>query len=385
MSDILNIQLLTPEEIEDGGAEITTEVPAAVKKAELTKSPEDVAREKLAADEKAKADEANKSKVDNSILTKEEVETPEEVVKKPLTKKQVDSVFDYKALAEYKVEQGDWDKWDNWEDQKDKIEWTPELYASLEKEQFDNKVQKAIDEEKASLPHRIKEITEFIKNGGKEEELYSSFQQEKDIESLDPSDDSQAEEIIKAHYQAVGMADKRIKSLIDNLKDEEGLKEAAEESKNFLVSNIKEERTGILKEQEARAEQTKIYWETFNKKLRNSIHKDEVPEREKKELEKFIFEYKYEDPTTGNKFSEFGKKFEEIKQDPEKYHKFLKFIRDFDDYEKKNVTDSKTKAKVFNLLRSGQEELTRKNTTSESPELQPASRKGQYNPFGSLT
>lgn len=386
INNIVEVGLLTDEDL---GIEPPKkdELPGSTKEKEIVETPE----QKLEKEKTVKEvqDKLSKNPIELGELTDEEVEEAPLEKPKKLTQKDFEAAIDYKALVSAKIENGDWEKWDNWDEVKDSVDYTPELYLQLEKEQFESKVQKTLQEEKSALPKRVQEITEYIKNGGKEEDLYASYQQENDIQSLNPAEPDEAEAIIAAHCEATGWSEKRTKAYIEGLKDrgDDELKSTAEESKEALVKVVQEEREEIQKQQKAISEQNRIYWETFNKKVRTAIYKEEsTPDREKKELEKFIWDYKYEDKTTGQKYSEFGKKFDEIRNDPDKYYKFLRFIKDFEKFEDKGKTEKEVKGNVLNFLRSGQKELG-KNTGTQSPDIHKDKKngRGQYNPFASLT
>jgi len=389
MDNLFQVSLLTEEEIAPATEVVKTdEVPGAKKVDDTTDKP-------LIEQKKADIPSQVLPKTPEiSIISDEEIaemtggepgelNQSDEPITEPSVKDTVSKELDYKALAEAKLERGDWENiWDNWDEEKDKIEWTSELYLELEKEQIENKVSKAIEERTSSLPQRVKEITEFIKNGGKEEDLYSSFQQEVDIESLNPEDSSDAEAIITTYCESTDWTAEEIKDYIDGLKDKgsDALKQVAEKRKSTLINSIQEERKQEIEQQKRIAEETKIYWEDFQKKVRESIHKFEAPEREKKELEKFHTEYKYQDKQ-GNKFTEFGKRFEEARHNPEKWAKVLKFFYNPDSFEEKSKTEKETKKKIHNLLRSSQADLGAK--TSEMPESVKNTKlqKGQFNPF----
>jgi len=109
-----------------------------------------------------------------------------------------------------------------------------------------------------------------------------------------------------------------------------------------------------------------------------------VSSPEKKELDKFLFDYKHVDQETGLKTSDFGMKWKEVMTDPVKYHKFVKFMKNFDNFEEKSKTEKEVKGKIHSFLRTGQQDLG-KNTSTQTPELQKINRtKGQYNPFAKL-
>ena len=170
-------------------------------------------------------------------------------------------------------------------------------------------------------------------------------------------------EAVKEYYESIGWKPEKIKKHIERLKDDTELKEEADDCKTKLVEAIKEEREAMLKEQEAVAEDRRIRVERFNKAVREAIYKDEdAADREKKELDKFVYDYKYQDKQ-GNKFSEFMVKMNEINSDPKKYAKFLKFVQNIDTYEDKDTTKKKETAKSFSFFKKGSNPLEGAQTT----------------------
>lgn len=380
MSDLFQVSLLTEEEVSD----IKLNEPPK----EETPKLED--GKGLPAKENLIADEPKKLKVD--ILTPEEVgaeieEDEDTGIKKVVQKNEPskeDIALDYKALAESRIKNGAWEEYENWEELKDTIEWTPELFEKLETEQFQAKVQKAIEEEKSQFGNQYKALLEHAQNGGNIQELLPSIQQEVNLESLNEDSLEDAEELIRAECEAKGWSETRIKKYVQSVLDEgeEYAKEVAKEAKSSLKSIIEEERQEIINSQKAEQKAYKDYWESFNRKIRESIFKDEeLSSKEQKDLEKFVFEYKHVNEQTGQKYSDFNKKFEEIKSDPAKYAKLVKIIKNFDEVAKKETAKKEALKETAFLIRGAQSSLG-KNKSTESPELiKNKSQKGQYNPF----
>ena len=380
MSDLFQVSLLTEGEVSD----IKLNEPPK----EETPKLED--GKGLPAKENLIADEPKKLKVD--ILTPEEVgaeieEDEDTGIKKVIQKNEPskeDIALDYKALAESRIKNGAWEEYENWEELKDTVEWTPELFEKLETEQFQAKVQKAIEEEKSQFGNQYKALLEHAQNGGNIQELLPSIQQEVNLESLNEDSSEDAEELIRAECEAKGWSETRIKKYVQSVLDEgeEYTKEVAKEAKSSLKSIIEEERQEIINSQKAEQKAYKDYWESFNRKIRESIFKDEeLSSKEQKDLEKFVFEYKHVNEQTGQKYSDFNKKFEEIKSDPAKYAKLVKIIKNFDEVAKKETAKKEALKETAFLIRGAQSSLG-KNKSTESPELiKNKSQKGQYNPF----
>lgn len=381
-NDLFQVSLLTEDEVSEG----TTEVKLPEEPKEVTKEPKE---EKKTIEEAVSGVKKPKIEIllpEEAGLEEETDETTGEVKIKPVepTKGKEEVALDYKALAESRIKNGAWEEYENWNELKDTVEWTPELFEKLETEQFQAKVARAVDEEKSSYGNQAKLLIDHLKNGGTVQDLLPSIQQETDVESLDENDVDAAEELVRAECQAKGWSDKRTKAYIDGLKDqgEDLLKETAKEAKSALKSIIEEERQEIVNQQAIQAKQAREYWEGFNKKVRESVFKDEeLSPKEQKDLEKFAFDFKHQDPKTGQKYSDFNLKFEEIKKDPVSYAKFVKVIKNFDKIVNKEVAKKEATKEISFLLRGAQSNLG-SNKTTESPEFKKSnSQKGQYNPF----
>lgn len=382
-NNLFQVSLLTDEEVGGEGSvevklpETQTEIKQPEVKSEETPKQDIFAGKTTPKIEVLSAEEAG-------VEVEEDEETGETIVKPVKQEKAKEEIsLDYKTLAESRINSGAWEKYENWEDLKDSVEWTPELFEKLETEQFHNKVTKAVEEEKSQFGSQYKVLLEHAKNGGNVQDLLPSIQQELDVESLDENDEDSAEELVRAECQAKEWSEKRTKAYIDGLKDQGLLQETAKESKESLKKIIEIEKQTIIGEQKRIAEQNKIYWEDFNKKVRESVFKDEeLSSKEQKDLEKFAFEYKHVNPETGQKFSDFNIEFENIKKDPAKYAKLIKVVKNFNEVVKKETAKKEAIKEVSFRLRGAQASLGN-NKTTESPEFKkPNAQKGQFNPFG---
>ncbi len=325
-------------------------------------------------------------------LTDEEVEVPsnteEEVVeqKVKVKSKKEDKITPdgeyFKALAQFHIDNGDWDEWEGWDEKKDEVEWNAEMFAELQKEQITHKVSKTIEEERGSYGDKYKELLEYAKTGAPVENLYKSFQEQMDVESLDPTNIDQAEKILKSYYESLDWDSADIEEEISVQRDrgDDKFKELASKRKGDIVKAIQEDRKVELEQAKVVETQKKQYWEDFNKQVRTFIHKEDVPEREKKEKEKFLFEHKYQDDK-GNKFTEYDKISSEIRNNPEKFYQFASYLMNPEKYQDKAKVEKEVKKNIFTELRAGQASLS-KNKSTQTPELQKESKsKGQYNPF----
>lgn len=274
----------------------------------------------------------------------------EEAKTKPEAPQSVEEAANFNELAKYLIDKG---AWEDFEDS-DKMELNAESFAALSEAQAEQKAQAKLIEKTESLGSTANELIDFLKNKGNLDDFVANLETQKDIESISIDDADGQEKVIKEYYSAIGWNKERINKHITRLKDEgEGeLRGEAENCKTDLVAEINEQRKALVKEQEAIAQDRKLKTEKFNTDLRKEIHSDkDLADREKKEFEKFFFDIKYEDPTSGQKYSEFGKELIDIQKDPKKYYKFLRFVKDFDNFEQKAKVVKEEAKKTYNFLR----------------------------------
>jgi hypothetical protein len=291
--------------------------------------------------------------------------TKKEEVKETKEEAAPDAAIDYSVISQYLIEKGIWDEFET-----EGGELDAESFGELMALQAERKVALAEKQRKETFDNTSNQLIDFLNNGGHIQEFLENYNTTVNIESISLDSPEGQKEAIKTFYESIGKDKKWIEKQINRLSDEgdEELAAEAKDCKERLLVEYEEQRSALIKEQEAIAKDRKIKAETFNKNLRTAIHSDkELVDREKKELEKFIFEYKYEDENTGQKFSEFGKQFMEIQRDPKKYYKLLRFVKNPDNFEDKKVTEKEVTKKQFDFLKKGAAQ-TLNNVVSEYPE-----------------
>jgi hypothetical protein len=264
---------------------------------------------------------------------------------------------DYKGITDFLIEQGIWSDFD----ERESIDLNSESFAELWKHQAKEAAKREKNEEMSSYGSTANELMEYLKAGGSVEVFAQNFNSQRDIESISTEDSSDQEQLIREYYSAMNWSKEKINRHVNRLKDEgeDSFKEEAEFSKNELVKIISEERQQLLSEQQQIAEDYRLRAERFNSSLKKEIYSDDnLADREKKEVEKFLFAPAYEDKNTGQRFSGFGVKFEEIKQDPKKYYKLIRFIKDIDSFEDKKKIEKEVTKKTYNFLRSSAQTLS---------------------------
>lgn len=374
MSDLFQSNLLSTEDID-----------SVLFPEEKTEEKEQVKKEELK-DQKPKEEvkEVEKTTPTPSIVEiEDDGEDLEEGFKpkdRKLSKDKIENSLNYKAIAEHYIESGDWIKPDNWEEVKDEVDWDGKFFADFQKQQFDAKIKLALEEEKSQFSPDYKQLLEHVKSGGQIKDLLPSYQQQVEIAELDHTDLTQAEEIIKTECEAKGWSKKRTQSYIESLKDQgnDTFAEVAQEAKQSLVEAFEEEREQLIAQQKYNDEQRKIQREAVIKKVREEIQNFNEPDREKREIEDFWLKPKYQNGD--RKYSEFEKISNEIYNDPVKFAKFVKIIKNFDKVTESSKTEKQVKKETFEFLLSGQKDLGKNN--NQTPESEKKSKqKGIYNPF----
>jgi hypothetical protein len=277
---------------------------------------------------------------------------------------EVDSI-DYNNYYKLLVNKGVWTEVELQNEEGEEVQLDEESFNVLAERQAEWKAQAILEEREAQFGKQYKELVEHLSRGGRVEDLANTYEQEKELDDLDTSNLDEAEAIIEAYYENLGWDKSEIKDQIDTLKDkgDENFRTFAEKRKGDLKKSLDVEREQIKAVQHERASRIKASNEKYIKDFRASIHNQDVPEREKKEIEKFYFEHKHQ--LQNGKASDFYVKFEEIKQDPTKWLKLVSFVKDFEKFEKTDVTEKKVKKDVFKLIRTG-ESLSKK--VSEDPQ-----------------
>jgi len=293
----------------------------------------------------------------------------EEAEPKKVTSEEVD----FKGLKDFLVSSEIWKDFEGSEE----FEYSEENFKALWKAQAENSVGEILNEERAKFGDTANQLIEYLKSGGTVEDFAGNYSQQLDVAAIDLSDEDGQEEMIKQYYKSIDWPDTKIKKYIERLKDSgsDDFKEEAEDCKTKLVKEIEAQRAEMVKEQEEIAKDRKLRIDKFNSSVRDAIYKDpDLADREKKALDEFIFDYKHKDEN-GNKWSEFAVKWQEINKDPNKYQKFLKFVKDIDSFEKKSVTEKKEKKEAFSFFKKGSnllegaqsQELIKKNNNSKTP------------------
>ena len=325
-------------------------------------------------------DEEDEENEDSQKIAEDKEEDKKAIKKeaasaKAKEKAETEAVVDYKAVVNYLVEEGVFSDFE----ERETFDFDKDSFAELLKYQATNKVEEVWEQKISTLGDVAKQLIDFEANNGDPRQLLDIFKQQKDIDSFNLELVEDQEGICREFYERVHKDSKWIDRQINLLKEsgDEALKEEAESNKALLLDSLKEELQETQEAQKQFEQRRQIAEKQFNDSIKRFIHADSIPDREKREMEKFYFDYKHT-LDNGSKANDFRMKFLEIQNDPKKYFKFVKFVKDFDKFENENETANKVKKQTFDFLRKSQGDLTKKTTAS--PEFGNKNNKAK-NPF----
>lgn len=143
---------------------------------------------------------------------------------------------------------------------------------------------------------RIKNLDEFVKNGGKFEDFYQIQSQQMDYENIDLEEESNQKAVIREFYKTTtSMSDEKINRRLERLEDADMLEEEAEDALDNLKTIRQEQMTEMQKQQEAyrvqQEEQQRAFFNDVSTKIKNlkSVHGIAVANEDKQVLFDYIF------------------------------------------------------------------------------------------------
>lgn len=290
------------------------------------------------------------------------------------------AVLDLQAVYQSYVDKGIWVAVTDSEGNEIQIE-DEETFEKLMDWQAKNAANLALAEREQEYGEKYQLMIHHLKNGGRMEDLASSFQESTDLESLDENDISDAETIIRSYYESLDWEKSEINDQIETLKDrgDESFKSFASKRKADLARSIKANREEMMREQEIQAKRIRDYQEAFNRELRKEIYSLELPDREKKDLDKFYYEKK--NPVNGGKASDFYIEFEKIKQDPKELIKLIRYVKNRDNFEEKAETEKKVKLSIFKRAQEGETMIKKGTQLPEAEKAEKGKRPTTFDKF----
>ena len=151
----------------------------------------------------------------------------------------------------------------------------------------DNEIEYASEE--------VKEINEFVKNGGRIED-YMSISLPGDYEGVDMSSTYMQKEILKEYMIKKGVSESQIQRKIEKYEDADILEDEANDALESLKEIAKEEKKALLEGQENMRKQREEEQQRFYNSVKSEIESlvdvrgIQVPKADKNELIKYIFE-----------------------------------------------------------------------------------------------
>lgn len=294
-------------------------------------------------------------KTDTDLTTKVEDTTD----KKEKTVDTTSTEVDYTTAVKYLIQEGIFSDFEG----SDTFEFNKDTFAELLKAQAITKVEDVWKEKLDTLGDVAKQLIEFEANNGDPRQLLSLFQEQRDIESYSLDTIEGQEEVVREYYERAGKTKSWIDKYVNSKKEEgeEAFKEEAEENKKLILDSIKESVEETKQAQKELEERRSIAEKQFNDNIKRFIHTDKTSDREKREMEKFFFEYKHT-LSNGKKANDMMIKFYEIQNDPKKYYKFVKFLKNFDKFEDETKVANETKKQMFDFIKKSQGDLSKKTT-----------------------
>lgn len=142
---------------------------------------------------------------------------------------------------------------------------------------------------------QVKELDEFIKNGGKFEDFYEVSNKLTNLKDLDMEEESNQKQVLKEWLKISGYTDSQINRKIERWEDAGVLEDEANDSLELLIEHREKEKEQLVKEQEqARIKQEKAQKEFYNDVIKTidnltEIRGIKIPAEDRKKLKDYAF------------------------------------------------------------------------------------------------
>ena len=160
---------------------------------------------------------------------------------------------------------------------------------------MNNLVQEASESNFAS--EEVKQINDYIANGGTVDDFVQNYSKLTDVENLDIENDEEAQKkVIRDQLTKQGLSEDIIEKRIERYEDTGILKDEAEESQELLKKYNEKEKEELLKEQENKRKQREQEQQKFINDVKSTIdeYKDikgvPLTKQKKEDLKKYLFE-----------------------------------------------------------------------------------------------
>lgn len=142
---------------------------------------------------------------------------------------------------------------------------------------------------------QVKELDEFIKNGGKFEDFYEVSNKLTNLKDIDMEEESNQKQVLKEWLKISGYTDSQINRKIERWEDAGVLEDEANDSLELLIEHREKEKEQMVKAQEqARIKQEKAQKEFYNDVIKTidnltEIRGIKIPAEDRKKLKDYAF------------------------------------------------------------------------------------------------
>lgn len=281
-----------------------------------------------------------------------------------------DDIKDFlKARVELLIKKGEWADFDD----REKVEWTEDVFADMELQQRDFQKRQMTEDILESFGPYGKEIAQYTANGGDPDKLIDIFKEQQRVDSLSvDTEEAQRAVVMKYETEFLNKKPERVKKYIDSLIADKELEDVAKEAKEAMEENLNQRSQDLKNEQLAtskRAEKAeKDSIEKFQSDVSSLVSKSEdIPADEKKQILQVLtkFDKKLKN---GKSVNEFYFKFDQFRKDLPNYIKLVRLVLNPDKFIKSIENSGKTAAtdKAFKLMRGAAKSKKLKSSDTSS-------------------
>ena len=152
--------------------------------------------------------------------------------------------------------------------------------------------------EENSIPQyaddRIAQLDQYVKNGGRFEDVYQTQQRSMYYDNIDIEDESNQQEVVRDYYKLQGMNDEQINRKIERYEDADMLEDEATDAVNYLKAYEAQQAQYMAQQQEAQRQAQEQQAAQFVEDLTNGINGladirgISIPKEDKKALYDYI-------------------------------------------------------------------------------------------------
>lgn len=308
------------------------------------------------ADEEDVADPVKKAE---KVVKKEEVEdetsdedekSDEEVADETKSQTPAEVAEVLKSTVDYLISSGQWVDFEGRED----LEMTNEVYAELALKQNQQNAYDIVNDLIDETGIYGKAIIGHIKNGGNPDEVIDIFKEQREVETMDTSNETGKQAKIEKYYRDVlGWKPEKVKKTVDRLVEDNEIDSEFSDVNELFEKHYKDRLAEVNRE----AEREKAVKVEKQEKFKNSIktvieNRTDLTPTERKVISDSILNLKHK-LDNGQSVNDFYLKFAEAQADPESYIDLVHFVLDREGYKKRIKSTEETKAakKAFTFIK----------------------------------